>query len=215
MEDIVVTEKQHADVIAQEYIDKGYEVSREISLDFFPGILVDILVKKDDETKVVEVKSRSSLAKNPAISELARMLHSRPGWSFELNLVSEREKLDAPEDIRPFGGDDIIRRIEEAERLIGLGSIEAALVLAWSASEATVRMLIEEEGISINRVTSQAYTLGTAVSEGVISRDDYDYLTDVMKYRNATVHGFSADGFTVELVSGLIETTRRLLQPIS
>ena len=74
-------------------------------------------------------------------------------------MVSEREKLDAPEGIRPFGGNDIIRRIEEAERLIGLGSIEAALILAWSASEATVRMLIEEEGISINRVTSQAYTL--------------------------------------------------------
>ena len=215
MEDIVVTEKQHADVIAQEYMDKGYEVSREVSLDFFPGILVDMLVKKGEETKVVEVKSRSSLAKNPAISELARMLHSRPGWSFELNLVSEREKLDAPEGIRPFGGNDIIRRIEEAERLIGLGSIEAALILAWSASEATVRMLIEEEGISINRVTSQAYTLGTAVSEGVISRDDYDYLTDVMKHRNATVHGFNADGFTIELVTGLIETTRRLLQPIS
>lgn len=215
MEDITVIEKRHADNIAEEYIAEGYEVYREASLDFFPGFHADMLVKRGDETKVVEVKSRTSLAKNPAIGELARILHSKPGWSFELILISEQEKLDAPEDIRSFGIDDVIQRIEEAERLLELGSVEAALILAWSASEATVRMLIEEEGITIRRVTNQAYTLGHAVSEGVISREDYDYLTDVMKHRNATVHGFKADGFTIELVTGLIETTKRLLQPVA
>ena len=67
---------------AEEYRKKGYEVALESQLDFFPGFRADLLVRKNDETKVIEVKSRSSLALNPKIGELARIIDSKPGWSF-------------------------------------------------------------------------------------------------------------------------------------
>jgi uncharacterized protein YutE (UPF0331/DUF86 family) len=213
MEDIVISEKKRADAIAQEYMDKGYRVSREVVLDFFPGFRADILVEKGDERKVVEVKSRTSLARDSAIGELARVLHSKPGWTFELSLVSEQERLDAPEGRRPFDSEDVQHRIIEADRLLEAGFNEAAYLIAWSALEAMIRILIEGEGISISRVTSQTYILDLAVSECVISKEDYEFLVDAMKYRNALVHGFEVARFDRELVMDLMENTKRLLQP--
>ena len=71
---------------AQEYRSKGYDVSTEVLLDFFPNFQADLVVRKGDESKVIEVKSRSSLAADRRISELANIIESKPGWTFELIL---------------------------------------------------------------------------------------------------------------------------------
>ena len=215
MEDIVITEKKRADIIAREYQDKGYTVTRDVPLDFFPGFQADILVEKDDERKVVEVKSRTSLARNSAIGKLAEVLHSKPGWTFELNLVGEEERLDAPEGRRAFDREGVLRRVSEAERILDAGFSEAAFLIAWSASEAAIRILIEAEGISVNRVTVQTYLLDLAVSECVISDEDFEFLVDAMKYRNAVVHGFEVTRLDRDLVMGLLENTKHLLQSVS
>jgi uncharacterized protein YutE (UPF0331/DUF86 family) len=49
----------------------------------------------------------------------------------------------------------------------------------------------------------------------VISRDDYNFLTKVMKYRNALAHGFKTIDFDPVLVTELINITKRLLQSTS
>ena len=215
MEDIIALEKRRADAIAKEYQNKGYEVSREVVLDFFPGFRVDMVAKKGDESKVIEVKTRTSYAREPAIRKLADTLRSKPGWSFVLNLMGEPEVIYPPDDARPFEREDVLGRIENAERLLELGFSEGAFLLAWSAAEATVRLLIEAEGIcTIKRMTNSGYTLGTAVTEGVLCREDYDYLFNMMKHRNAVVHGFNSNDFDEALVPDLIETTRRLLQEL-
>ena len=54
---------------AEEYRSKGYEVLRDAALDFLPGYRADLLVKKGDEVKVIEVKTRSSLAADPKIAQ--------------------------------------------------------------------------------------------------------------------------------------------------
>ena len=215
MEDIITLEKRRADAIAEEYQSKGYEVSRGVVLDFFPGFRVDMVAKKGDESKVIEVKTRTSYAREPAISKLADTLRSKPGWSFVLNLMGEPEVIYPPDDARPFEREDVLGRIENAERLLGLGFSEGAYLLAWSAAEATVRLLIEAEGVcTIKRMTNSGYTLGTAVTEGVLRREDYDYLFNMMRHRNAVIHGFNSNDFDKALVPDLIETTRRLLQEL-
>ena len=116
---------------AEEYRSKGYEVLLEAPLDFMPGFRADLLVRKGDETRVVEVKSRPSLAADPKIGELARLIESMPGWTFELVLVGEPEKVDSPEGARSFEIDGILQRIEEAERSLQAELPEAAFLLAW------------------------------------------------------------------------------------
>ena len=84
-------------------------------------------------------------------------------------------------------------------------------MLVWSAFEAVARELIAAEGISITRVTKSGYVLDQAVYHGIISREDYDYLADMRKYRNAIAHGFDVNGFSDQKVTELIEVVLRLL----
>ena len=87
---------------AEEYQAKGYDVLREVPLDFFPGFRADLVVQKGADKRVIEVKKRSSLAANPRIRELAQIIDAKPEWSFDLLLVAEPEKLDSPGGAHPF-----------------------------------------------------------------------------------------------------------------
>jgi uncharacterized protein YutE (UPF0331/DUF86 family) len=175
-----------------------------------PGFRPDLIVQKDDQVTVIEVKARSSLAANPKIRELSQIIHSKPGWSFELLLVSEPEKLDPPKGAQPFKEENILKRVDEAERALESGLTEAAFLLAWSACEAAIRSMVAAQGVSNDSITTPGYVLNQAVSHGVISRDDYRNLTDMLRYRNAIVHGFALDDFSDELITDLIETVRRM-----
>ncbi len=193
---------------AEEYRSKGYDVSQGALLDFLPGFRADLIVRKGGQTKVIEVKRRPSLAANPTIRKLAQIIDTKPGWSFELLLVGEPEKLDSPEGVHSFEREGILQRIEEAESALESGLAEAAFVLAWSALEAATRVLIAAQGITNSGITTPGFVLDQAVSLGVVSREEYNHLTQMQKYRNAIVHGFSVADFNIELVADLIETVR-------
>ena len=208
--DVMDSEYLLAQKTAEEYRSQGYEVERGAPLEFLPGYRADLLVQKNDETKVVAVKARQSLAADPRIAEVARLLESKPGWSFELLLVSEPERVDSPEGISSFDGEHIARKLEEAERSLQIGLPEAAFLLAWSALEAAMRSRIEDQGISVTYITSPRFLLDQATFHGLISRDEYNDLSRMLKYRNAIVHGFGADDFDDELVTALIDTVRRI-----
>jgi hypothetical protein len=218
MEATTSQERQRAGAIAAEYRSRGYEVieqpSPEQLPEFLEGYHPAMLVQKGEEAIIVEVKSRSSLTKDPRIRELARLVQAEPQWNFELVVVGEEVQSSVPEGARPFERDDILRNIEVAERLVASGFSEAALLLAWSMLEATVRLLTEEEGIVLERL-SPLYILKQAVINGVISRNEYNLLTNIMKYRNALVHGFKPMDFDPAVVKELISTTKRLLQSIN
>ena len=47
---------------------------------------------------------------------------------------------------------------------------------------------------------------------GAVSRDEYNFLTKAMQYRNALVHGFKTVTLDPTLIKELIGTTQRLLQ---
>jgi hypothetical protein len=218
MEATTSRERQRARAIAEEYRSRGYEVIEQPSPEQLPEFLAgyhpDVLVQRGDEAIIVEVKSRSSLTKDPRIREMARLVQADPHWNFELVVVGEEDQLNVPEGAHPFERDDIFRGIEEAERLVASGFSEAALLQAWSTLEATVRLLSEGEGLVLERLNPLAI-LTQATSNGVISRDDYNFLTKVMKYRNALAHGFKTIDFDPALVTELINITKRLLQSTS
>ncbi len=204
------TESIFVQKTAEEYRNRGYEVLEEVSLDFLPGFKADLIARNADEVKIIEVKARRSLAANPKITELARIIESKPGWSFELLLVDEPEQLHSPDSVRPFKNADILMRADQAEELLELGYPEAAFTLAWSAYEATARELIATERESDTDIFTSSYVFDQAVFQGLISREEYSTLTEMRKYRNAIVHGYIADDFSGELVTELIEAIRRI-----
>ena len=211
IEDIEIVERNFVEKKAAEYRSKGYEVMRDCPLDFLPGFRADLVVHKDGESKVIEVKSRTTSARSPGMKELAEILYNKPGWSYELMLVGEPEKLDSPEGAQSFAKEEILQRLDEAKKALEHGLSEAAYLLVWSAFEAATRELIAAEGVSIARVTKTGHVLDQAVHHGVISREDYDYLANMRRYRNAIAHGFDINDFSDEKVTELNEFVRRLL----
>jgi len=215
METKISSERQRAHMIAEEYRNQGYTViekpSPEQLPDFLSNFHPDVLARKDNETTIIEVKSRSSLAKDSQIKDLAGLLHNRPNWNFELVITGDDMPFGDLEDVRPFKQDDILQGIVAAEKLLGEGFSEAALMVAWSTSEAALRLLIEAEGLALDRL-EPPYILKQAATNGVISREDYNFLAQTMKYRSALAHGFKTVGFDPAIVKELVGTTKRLLQ---
>ena len=197
--EILLTEKTE-----EEYRNKGYTVLREAPLEFMTDFVADLVARKDDETIVIEVSTRAGLALNPRIGELVETLHAKPGWSFELLLVGEPEKLESPASAQPLYGQGTLERLNQAVRALESGLAEAAFVTAWSALEAATRALIAEEVGANSDITMSGHVLDEAVFLGIISRSDYDDLRNMMKYRNAIVHGFSPSDFGNHMVTELI-----------
>ena len=210
--DTALTESRLAAITAEEFRSQGYAVEQEVLLDFLPGFRVDLVARKDGETRVVAVKHRSALTANPIMQELSRVINAKPGWSFELQLVGEPEKREAPAGAKPFSAKSIHRRLAEAEKARDAGFGAAAFLLAWSAAEAVLRELVAAEGVTIERITTAAYVLDYAVYQGVIAREDYNRLTGLMAYRNALIHGFEVEGFDGEAaVADLLEMVGNLM----
>ncbi|MDE0462693.1 MAG: hypothetical protein OXH93_09800 [Caldilineaceae bacterium] len=211
MEDIEIIRKNYIGKKAAEYRSRGYEVEEDYPLEFLPGFRADMVVHKDGESKVIEIRPRTVSANSSQMAELAEILYDKPGWSFELLLVGEPEKLDSPEGAQSFAREEILQRLDETKKALKHGMSEAAFLLVWSAFEAATRELIAAEGVSIARVTKTGHVLDQAIFHGVISREDYDCLADMRRYRNAIAHGFEVNGFGEEKVNELIEFVQRLL----
>ena len=207
-DELAIIEKQCADCIAAEYLGKGYQVLREVPLEFLPGYRADMVVKNGYEIKVVEVKTRPSLAANPGLREVERIINSRPGWTFELQLVAEPERVDVTENAQPLDEVGILERLIQAKSLLGSGLAEAGLLVAWTAAEGVLRMMVAAEGVAIDRATNPAYIVDMAVAHGAVDRDTYHELLRIMEYRNAIAHGFAVDDFRNAMVGELIDTGR-------
>ena len=210
--DLTIHERQIADIMAAEYKAKGYEVSRDVPIEFLPGYRADLLLEKSDEKKVIAVKARSSLVANPAFRQFERIIKAQPGWSFEMLLVGEPERLAVADNPLALDEAGILDRLAQAERALDAGLTEAALLLAWTAAQALVRIMVEAEGVAIQRVTTPDYVLDYAVYLGAIDRDTYNRLREIEECRNAIAHGFAVSGFTGSLVTELIAKVNSLLR---
>ena len=207
-------ERQRAYNLARNYRRQGYEVIEEPSgaqiPDFLGGYRPAMILRRGRESVVVDVKSRSSLIEYPRMKNLAGIIQSHPGWSYELALVATGEQIDIPQDSRSFTREEIVSILEETERLLDIGFAGAALLRGWAAAEATLRMIAEEEGLSPEKAPSM-HILQMAVTEGLVSKDDYDTFVRILERRNAYAHGFTPPDFDAALVEELIRTTKRVL----
>ena len=212
--DTTITESQLIALKAEEYRVQGYEVSQDVPIDFLPGFKADLVARKDGHTRVIGVATRTTLARRNVLKELGNVLNNKPGWSFELLLVGEPERLAAPQGSHSMTEEGISRRLEDTRAAANAGLDDAAFLLAWSAVEAVVRSLVAAEGVLIERVTAPDYLLDMAVYHGAISRDDYNCLSNLMTYRNALIHGFDVANFGDNLIKELLETVKRLMYEV-
>lgn len=200
---------------AREYEDKGYKVVVEPGKTDRPNFLAsfqpDMIAYGDRENVVVEVKSRSTLAKSKYMEALASIVNSQSGWRFELIVVNPDTPSLAGEDSQTLSDREILSLMHEVAHLVKNRHDKAAFLLAWSATEAALRQIAINRGITLER-ESPIYTIKQLYSLGALDRSDYELLQRALSVRNSVVHGFSSPDFDKELVTLLIDRVQELLK---
>ena len=208
-------EARRLEQVAQQYRDRGYDVVLQPKRPELPAPISklhpDLLARKDDDIVVVEVKTRESLRSKPLASELAKAVRSQPGWRFELIIANPEQDVFLPVGTQLLEEQEVAQRLAEARALLDKGHLEAALLLAWSAAEAAMRLIAEREGIVLER-QNPPFLLKQLATEGVLSREAYSKLWELMELRNAVAHGHRPPQLDPALIEGLAELATRLMQ---
>jgi hypothetical protein len=201
--------------LIKEYRDQGYEASfnptPEELPDFLKGYEPDIIMRRAEEAVVIEVKSRSSLSSSSAqyLSHLAKVIKQHPRWRFDLVVINPDDAMPVSkaegslQDFEIRSGLQVARRLSEQHP-------ESAILYAWSMVEATLRLIAENEELSLERF-DPSYLVRRLTIEGVLSKAEYQTLIDALSLRNAIAHGFKATQITQDSVCELIGIAEQLL----
>jgi hypothetical protein len=207
-------ERATVERVAQEYRDKGYQVVVQPDAterpDFIREYQPDIIARSPRETVVIEVKNWVSAAERDQLQAIAKRVEGRPGWRFVV--VSPGDVGGAPgPELTDLQEPQIVQLLNQATNLRADGQIQAALLVAWSALEAAMRRAAEANAIELRRSDPWA-VMRELVSNGVLDRQRYRDISDVLRVRSAIAHGFAAPE-TVDLAPALdlIETSAREL----
>jgi hypothetical protein len=202
--------------LADEYRNKGYNVLLHPTLEdlpsFFKNYHPDMIARRGDEAVVIEVKSRSSLNSSSTqyLRNLAQVVEQHPGWRFELVMTNPEDAPYFPKAEGSLQEDEIELRLQVARQL-ATQNLDSAILYSWSLVEATLRLIAEYEALSLQRF-DPLYLVKKLVTEGIISRSEYQLLMDALSLRNAIAHGFKTSQLTQESIYQLINLTEQLLR---
>ena len=169
------------------------EVPEELS-----GFRPDYVAYRGDQVLIGEVKYRRS-ANEDNLRELTLRVSLMANARLEVTLLG-----DEPPALPPV---DYIRRVAGQAREIFRTSPEAALLLAWSAFEgASARLASTSFNQSLREPAKRR--LSNLYSLGVLSKRQFDLLTQAQEARNQIAHaygGVAAESSLVLYVSRLAE----------
>jgi hypothetical protein len=203
-----VREHQRLLEVAREYRRRGYDVVIEPGPDQMPDFLasfrIDMLAHSAEESVIVEVRTQESLTQAPELDRIARVIQDKPSWRFELVVTNPKDRSSLQfKNATPLDNIDITYRLREARQLADQEHGEAALLLAWSATEALLRYIADEETIPAHQ-NNPIQIVKSLFSYGILDKDQYQSLQEGLQARNMIVHGYK------EQLS-LVNTLERLL----
>lgn len=196
--------------LAEQYRQKGYEVVLESLPEVIPGfdqnLRPDLLAKKDRDQIVIEVKSRSALRNSDTVRRMADALAKTPEWRFELVVLEDAGmNLGTAVDTKT-----IQAQLVSAELLLEHNQHSSAFIVIWAALEGALRKLAAAQNISLGDA-SPTRLIRELSFNGLLSREDYEFLTQQLQSRNRIVHGFDAPSLTVGDIKALHDLILRLV----
>ncbi|HVG07938.1 MAG TPA: hypothetical protein VNM67_09545 [Thermoanaerobaculia bacterium] len=209
--DLPGSERQRIERVAEEYRTKGYEVLVEPSGSDLPPFLgdhrPDLIARRGDERLVIELKPSPSQAEPGRVRSLAERVQREPGWKLVLIALSPAEELLPGEQLSLLDSPEVEQHLAHARGLLEAGQPEAALLLAWAAVEARLRVLAKQEEIPLPRPGTLTL-LRQLVSLGIIDREQHRVLSDAFKARSAVAHGFKPQSGIESNVRSLLELSK-------
>jgi hypothetical protein len=210
------TEREHQRLreVAREYRQRGYEVLIEPRPDQLPDFLasfrIDMLAWSAEESVIIEVRTQESLTAAPELDALAQVLYDKPSWRFELVVTNPRDRSALRfKDAISLDHLDITYRLHEARQLSEQEHGEAALLLAWSATEALLRYIAGSEAVPVEQHDPSQVTKSLFIY-GVLDKEQYQTLQDALHVRNTVAHGYQEQPSLANTVAQLLEVADQL-----
>jgi hypothetical protein len=201
--------------VADRYIRDGYSVnidpSPEELPEFLRGYRPDLIVTTPNEKIVVEVKTPHKTRLADYFESLTRLLEDQPGWKLELVINNRRNEELQLSEIPTYSNEELEVRLATAQSLAERGLLDSALLLAWSVLEGKLWKLSRDLGL-ILPVQGAAPLLSNLVSNGVVSQNAYQLLSDSLRARNRAAHGFTTDDLNADTVSTTVKYAEDLLK---
>jgi len=188
--------------LAKDYGNKGYSViinpDRSMLPDFLQGFEPDLLVKNNQESVVIEVKSREDIKDLNRYERFAADLSERKAWRFELVFTNTQIPFIDKSSNVALDKEAIKLRLAQIDQLSRKGILEAAFLLCWATIEGAMRLKLQDKKTNLlNKPTS--YVFKTVYSYGLINQHDYKILKRLFSSRNNLIHGFNQDINKVDL----------------
>lgn len=206
----VLRDENHLYDIAEQYKQRGYKVIVSPPPKHLPRFLSkfrpDIVAEGPNESVVIEVKSPNKARGTDYWKELSRVVQQHPGWRLEL-VINAPSKRELPETINQ----ELVRqRLQEGQQLAEAGMLAASLLITWSAAEAAMRLASKAHEIALPDLRP-ATVISRLYTDGVLEREEYDFLLDCMRLRNPVAHGFYEGKIKRSLLRKLERIALRLL----
>ncbi|MFI7290022.1 hypothetical protein ACIBRY_25740 [Streptomyces anulatus] len=197
------------------YESRGYSVVP--ARDLPKGVAAlhpDLVVSKDDENIVIELKGGNQPSRSEHAVRLERMAEVLEGlgrWKLELHWLGAPpvERLPRDQSANILSRSLSVRKVDAS----------AALLLAWAAVEVSLDRMIRNQESSNSIYSSDPFGRRTprqmvslAQSLGLIPEDVYGVLLKAGDARNRIAHGFHMEGIlrVEDLADELLDVVRRI-----
>jgi len=178
--------------IAKRYLDLGFAVTVEPSLDLIPfdlgGYRPDMLaIKQPDQNYIIEVKGSSQRISVDRFREISEVVKAHPGWRFIL--VTGDDEVSIGEEAMLLQSEQINNGVKKAKSLIGEGFYDAAFLFLWSLLEGMMRRQSIQKAIPIERLGGMSL-INHLYSQGEMTREQFHECKDLLSIRNRVAHGY-------------------------
>ncbi len=204
-----------AERIADDYRAKGYRVVIEPGPDHLPTFLQDfrpdLIAQRENDNVVIEIRPDRARPTYPNhLREVAQRVNKVQGWRLEVH-TAERRHDDGVLGAEPMETGSIHDALGESRKLIDLELPVSALLRSWGALESALRRILSDKEQESGKFLGSSELIRQAVIQGVVSRDDYQFLNEIARLRNSAAHGLQTRAIPSSSVSRLIELTAQLL----
>jgi len=186
------TGSARVDDLRRQYELQGYRVLNELPVtesDALAAYKPDLVVQKDDEIIVVELKRGVEARETADLQVLRDQVESHPGWRFRLLLLGDPGQA-IPLASRKGVRSDYRRREARARKALKLGHLDEAITILWMAIEGTLRTYFARRGQVPNKGVTALSMLRKLYDEGLIDKIELTLLSEGYKARSEAVHAF-------------------------
>lgn len=196
------------DRLVPELVAEGYDVYRRPGRDFTPDFMGDYLpdavALRSDKNIAIEIL-RDPATGGTRLEGIAKRFVGRKDWQLRLIGLNPENPDEGP---KQQDRATIARTLGQVRRLLADGQEQGALLLAWSAFEATARCILPQE---FGRPQTSGRLIETLAHLGYILPSEADRLRPMAAARNSLAHGVLDQALTTDDVAGFAEIVDGLL----